>query len=177
MIMVAVLAGSASISCTTAAERPGRTASDSVGGAFEDLLRSSVKDERLLPKLRNGKVKAVEQKAQKILEYIISDYRTRNLEHSLKIHYDIVVCITNDTNVTSDFGQFRLAHKPSATYFIAIGDGLVAAERAVVFITEEQKDGMHSTRTGVYWNSGSGNWTLLRSEGPNPKPLPTEMLQ
>jgi hypothetical protein len=152
-------------------------ASNSVARAFQELAEEAGREARLLPRLKDGKVSAVEPRSAALLQYIIDDYRSRRTEGLRSIHYCAVVGCTAPTNSASGVGQFRVAGMPSASYFISIGTEIAASEYAVVLTTFEYSDGARELKSTVYWESGQQGWKLLRSEGPGKVPMAVDAVK
>jgi hypothetical protein len=164
------------VALSTGTENYTEKSSDPVGQAFHELFENSVREERLLPIVENGQVKAVEPRSEKLLQYLIDDYRSRGLEQARAIHYYAVAGLTSILQTANGVGQFKASQKPTASYFLTIGSEIAAAEVAIILIAIEESDGIHETKSVVYWNKQSKKWSLLRSEGPSPSPVAVQAL-
>jgi len=137
--------------------------------AIREEENQALREQRLLPSIKEGKPVASSVRSAAVLEFIVNDYRTRVAARTLGLTYSISAGVGRKaTDCAHRVGAFRKKDGPVATYFIALGDGFGATQNLLIQIADHEPDGIRDSYAIVKWDAEGQKWTVAESTDADP---------
>jgi hypothetical protein len=148
-----------------------------LGRALANDFTDWTKAQAITPRIVDGKVVCDEPRAQMLLQYVIDDYKKRDLSGVSAATYSVASGIGNITVANGEVKAFKMAGKPPATYFVSVGGDIGTAESAVFLAAFVKANGTHDLEILLRWDDQKKVWALAKSSGPGAEPLEPEQIK